>query len=140
MAKTGEAYSIFDCRASKKEIESDMEDIRHLATAPTELEITLMETKDIGNEVDPILLQFMAEKEIYATVPSKYKGSLETKKPVKMADMKYVMKSAYPNKKNEDAANELGDIMNVIQERYGNGKPFNVAVIYKIDGEWYSKE
>lgn len=137
----GKAYGFFDCNASKEEIETELPAIRKIARIPLSLELSLMEVENLerNRKVDPDLLQFIRENEIYATFPSKYRDQMKTAKPIKMTDLKYVIAAAYPNEINEEAANELGDVINGVYTIYGNGEPFNVAVVCKIDGEYLFK-
>ena len=141
-SSVGKAYGFFDCNASKEEIEVELSTIRKIDKIPSKLELSLMEVNDLekSRAVDPGLLQFIRQNEIYATFPSKYKDLIKTAKPIKMTDLKYVIAAAYPNARNEEAANELGDVMNRIYRRYGNGEPFNVAIACKIDGEYLFKD
>lgn len=138
----GKAYSFFDCDTSKQEIERELPRIRELARTPSHLELSLIEVNDLEKSrgVGPDLLQFIRQNEIYATFPSKYKDQMKTAKPIKMTDLKYMLTAAYPNVRNEEAANELGDVMNEIYSRYGNGEPFNVAITCKIDGKYLFKD
>ena len=138
----GKAYAFFDCNASKGEIEAELPIIRSLSRTPSKLELSLKEVKNLGKnrEVDSDLLKYVGEKEIYPTFPSRFKDLMETAKPIKMTDLKYMIEAKYPDGTNEDTANELGDVMSGIYAEYGNDEPFNVAVVAKIDGEFLFKE
>ena len=137
----GTAYGFFDCYASKNEIESELPNMLHMAGSPGGLELSLMEVKDLeGNvETDQNLLQFIKQNNIYGTFSSKKRDQMATAKPIQMTDLRYVIKATSPNTINEDVANELSYVMNMIDQNY-NLDPFNVAIAYKIDDEYFFKE
>lgn len=142
MKTIGKAYGFFDCNASKEKIESNLPSIRELACTPSNLELLLKEVKELkeDKQIDFNLLKFINENQIYPTFPSKLKDLMKTAKPIKMADLKYVIEAIYPNAISEAAASELSDVMNYIYMEFGNQMPFNTAIICKINRQYYFKE
>ncbi len=135
------AYSFFDLRVSKEELERELPNIRELAKIPSNLEILLTEVKDLKeNKVDPDLLSFIRENGVHATFPSKYKHLMATSKPTKMANLRYILEANNHNGTVEDAGEELSYVTNQIYSRYGNGEPFTVAILGKIDGQYLIHE
>lgn len=137
----GEAYGFFDSSASKAVIQVELPTILQRVGSPKELEVSLMELRDLEKiKVDSDLLQLIKESEIYPIFPSKYKDQMKTAKPVKMTDLKYALKATCLGRGNEETAKELEQIINGIYKKYDDGKPFNVAVVFKVDGEYFFSE
>ncbi|MFA5856258.1 MAG: hypothetical protein WC867_02800 [Candidatus Pacearchaeota archaeon] len=140
---TGEAYSLFDCNVPKDEIEDYLQgrlpltdECLHDFPKPHELglELILDETKNLvrRRESDPKLLDFIAENQVYSIYPSAYKHLMSSATPVQLKDLKYII-TARNNQDNSDVAQKLTTIMNDVYLRFGENKPFTVAVIGKDD-------
>ena len=86
--------------------------------------------------MDPDLLVFIKESEIYSTFPTKYKHLMKTAKPIKMKNLKYMLEATNPNATIEETGDALSQVMNSIYLKYGEGKPFNVAIPGKFDGRY----
>ena len=129
---------LFDCKASKAEIEAEIPRIREISETPNELELSLMEIRDFRNRqgIPSDLLRFVEENNIYPTFPSKYRDRMKTAQPIRMKDLQYVIQTNYPNATNEDTAGFLGDFMNGVWATFVGKKPFNFAVITEIGEEY----
>lgn len=134
----GKAYAFFDCKASEQELVEDF--AKYKAKTESKLELSLREVKDVveGEEVNQYLLNLIRGREIYPTFPSRDRTPRETAKPIKVTDLKYMLEATRLDATNQDVAQELGDIMNGIYNKYGDEKPFNFDVVAKIDGEYVS--
>ena len=137
----GEAYAFFDCSASKEVIEEKLPDIL-TECSPGGLEVSLMEVKDFEKKggVGSDLLHFIRERKISAIYPSEYLPLMRTAKPTKMTFLKYVMRATLPTARNDEVADKLGSVMNQVRLLWGDGKPYNMAIVYKIDGEYYFQD
>ncbi|MEK6952134.1 MAG: hypothetical protein AABX29_03895 [Nanoarchaeota archaeon] len=136
----GQSYGFFDCKDSyRTAIDERVKDTNKGGSG---LELSLMEVKDLPRgKVDQGLVDFINEKEIYPTFPSSHKHLMKGAKPKKLKDLKYVI-TARTGRTNEDTAIELGRrVMAGISHLYGEGKPFNVAVVYKdTNGQYVFKD
>lgn len=134
----GEAYAFFDCKASKQGLEEDL--AKYKAKTESKLELSLREVKDVleGEELSQYLLNLIKGRAIYPTFPSRDRTPRETAKPTKVKDLKYMLAAKRLDATNQDVAQELGEIMNGVYNKYGDEKPFNFDVIAKIDGEYGS--
>jgi hypothetical protein len=66
-------------------------------------------------------------------------GFEEERKP--LSEMRYSLVANYKDASNEDVANELGDVMNVIFRRFNKDQGmFRGAVAYEKDGEYQLRE
>lgn len=127
----GQAYGFFNCKDSyRPDIAERIDDTNKDGSG---LELSLRDVKDVlgDNQVDSGLVAFVGEKTIYPTFPSKLRHLKKGAKPIKLRDLKYVI-TARTGGTNEDTATELGvRVMNGIKQLYGEGMPFNVAVVYQ---------
>ena len=116
----GRAYAFFSCSASLNKILSEVPKARFEARTPPTLEITLQEL-DI----------------------TKYSGDLSTiAKKMKEYGANYSIEGLFPGKKNEDCANEIADIMNMLytSELYTQGEPMIREITCEIDGTYMFRE
>ncbi|MBI2548558.1 hypothetical protein HYW21_04365 [Candidatus Woesearchaeota archaeon] len=114
----GKAYGFFSCKASKTEIEDELQKIRGGIGTPSELELSL--TECMGNvRGDEILTGIARQAE------QEY-------------NMNYMLQATYPSKTNEDAAEELVGILNQASQPplYEAGEPFFGAIFYEKDGDY----
>ena len=116
----GEAYAFFDCNALKTRLEQAMPYIREDAQTPNELELYLMEGRELltkGGQLGQIARD--AEEQ----------------------GIKYVMKANYPNQSNRETAMELGDVLNIIypSSLYQQGEKFRGAIYYKHGEKYVSR-
>ena len=142
MEKIGKAYGFFECKDSKEAIESQMPSIREAFKTPSKLEFSLKETKELQEDkgTDSDLLEFIEKNEIFTKIPpSKLKAGMAKAKPIRIADLRYVIDATYPNATNEKTAGRLANFINGIYYRYGDEIPYT-AVIAKIGGEYMFKE
>ena len=148
-ARVGKAYAFFDCEAPRKTIDDylhgklveDSQECMHDFPKPSELEIKLSleeVARSLTNKnIDPALFSFIKTQEIYPIFPSKYKALMKDAKPIKINDLKYVIRAGYYGGSNEDAAEKLEIVMNDVYLRFGDKKPFNVAIVGQDDSERY---
>ncbi len=125
MNKTGKAYGFFDCKASKKEIETELSTIRRLAKIPSELELSLTELADVS------VFSLHGNPQLYSIV-----------KDAKEAKMGYYMEALYPNTTNKAAADEIATILNQTYQSplYKKGEPFKGEIVYEENGEYIFRE
>jgi len=140
----GEAYALFNNRASLEDIEAGLPEIlethrERSARTPGNLELSLSNVRTLkrSRNVDFDLLTLIDEATIYPTFPEAYRDQIATAEPVEIEDSTYVLKATCPDAGNEYTANELGEIvMNGVYTINGEGEPFDVAVTQKA-GEQY---
>ena len=139
-AKLGVAYAFFDSSASKSEIEElVLNEGRRISGIPggTRLDVAVTEVKNINKELSPELYEFMEANDIYPTFPSRFRDQMNDAKPIKMTDLKYHILAVRHEKTDKETADYLGNVMLDIYKRYGEGKPFNVAVVYRNPEDGY---
>jgi len=143
----GKAYALFDFEAPKGEIYEELTDmLKTKAQKSGEplrcLELSLRDVGDLqtSEDIDPDVLDVIERNSIFPTFPEAYKHQMETARPIKMKNLKYMIDATCPDATNEDAANELGWVLNGLYNRFGESKPFNTAITAKIDGEYLFKE
>ncbi|MDD5132947.1 MAG: hypothetical protein PHD81_03575 [Candidatus Nanoarchaeia archaeon] len=122
MKKTGEAYGFFDCKASKKEIEAELLNIRKEVKTPSDLELSLIE--GVENLKGDSQLMDLAQQ-------AKEEGN------------NYVLKASSPRWNNEQTSRELLYILNAIYANsslYQEGEPFSGAIIFKEGDEYKFRE
>lgn len=109
----GEAYTFFDCKASREEIEKELPTIRQISNTPDELELYLTQEINPDNFRHPELR--------------------EVAKQAKKAGIKYSIKANYVNATNEKTASELTDIMRnaYASPLYAKGEDFRCRVLYR---------
>jgi hypothetical protein len=122
--KIGKAYAFFDCRASKKEIESKLPTIRECVKTPRKLELVLKLTEDFD-------ISNMNDSRLEVIING-----------AKRAGINYAMEATYPNHSNEQTAEELSIILNQMYQTplYKEGEKFRGEVIYKERGEYIFRE
>lgn len=149
MITLGKAYGFFDCSASREAIQEKLPVIQRCIQAPSQLELSLSEMKEIKKARDLDVAKFIAyvdvanfiaNRNIYATFPSQYAAEKKAAKPIAMTSLQYMLEATYIGATNEETANWVGDVINGIYMMYGNNMPFNVAIIAEIDGEFLFKE
>ncbi|MDP2925861.1 MAG: hypothetical protein Q8N99_05810 [Nanoarchaeota archaeon] len=139
-AKVGKAYAFFDCDASKQQIETSKPQIRSKAKTPKGLQMLLNEGIS-GLQLDEKLAEQIQYPDDYRTMSSERikQGYEEERRP--LASMKYVLVANYEGASNKDAANELGDVMNVIHRMFNEDQGiFRGAVVYEKNGEYQLRE
>ena len=136
----GEAYAFFDCDASRLEIEKSESQIRSKAKTPKSLQMMLHEGIS-GLNLDEKLFVLINFPDDYRVMSSeRFKQEYEEERRP-LASMKYVLAANYRGASNEDAANELGDVMNVIHRMFNKYQSIlRGAVVYKKNGEYQLRE
>jgi hypothetical protein len=145
----GEAYAFFDCNAPKDKIDAYLqgrlpevsgEECRHDHPKPHELglELKLENVSDLlGRKDADIDLRGTVRKEaVYSTYPRAYRHLMKTAKPVPLKNMRYVI-TARNNKTNADVCKRLTTVMNDVYLKFGEKKPFTVAIIGKDNSGEY---
>jgi hypothetical protein len=144
----GEAYAFFDCNAPKKQIEDylqgklpDNSECSHDHPKPHELglELKLQEVNELTRDrnTDPVLLETIRTESIWSSYPSAYKHLMASAKPTPLHKIKYAI-TAKNNKSNESVCINLATVMNDVYLKFGEGKPFTVAVLGKAeDGQYH---
>jgi|SRR3989344_1967234 len=136
----GAAYAFFDSSASPKDIaELAVTEARRIAKRKpkTLLEIDLTEVKDIKEEQNPELYDFLQRGSIYPIFPSSCKNQMKDAKPVRLADLKYAISVKRHRSTDERAANYLGNVMSDVYQQFERDKPFNSAVVYRNPQDGY---
>ena len=140
---TGKAYAFFDCNAPRKTIEDYLSgrlpetdrECSHDHPKPHELglELTLEEVPELRSDRDSDgeLIRFVDEMQIYATYPSSHKDEMKNAKPKTLRNVKYVIKAKSSGPTNIETAEKLTTVMNDVYLRFGEKKPFYVAVTWK---------
>ena len=139
-AKVGKAYAFFDCDASKQKIEKFEPQIRSEAKTPKCLQMLLNEGIS-GLQLDKTLAEQIQYPDDYRVMSSEgiKQGYTEERRP--LASMKYVLVANYRGASNEDVANELGDVINVIHRKFNKDQGiFSGAVVYEKNGEYQLRE
>ncbi len=134
----GKAYAFFDCDASKKQIEESMPQIRQDARTPRGLQMLLHEgISDL--KLDKTLAEQIQYPDDYRVVSSKRQVFEQESKP--LSSMRYTLVASYTGASNEDVANELGDITNIIHTRFNRDQGiFRGAIVYEKNGEYHLRE
>lgn len=139
-AKVCKAYAFFDCDASSEQIKKSMPDIRRGARTPKGLQLLLHEGIS-GLQLDEKLAKQIQFPDDYRVMSSERlkQGYEEERRP--LASLKYVLVANYREASNEDTANELGDVMNVIYHKFNRDQGlFRGAVVYEKEGEYRLRE
>lgn len=126
MKKEGKAYAFFGCRASKKEIEELLPDIREFVKTPSELELSLTEgLNDLTNDSELRDITLKASD-----------GGL------RFIHLRYVLIAAHAEATNNETAGELADILNQAYQSslYQDKEQFRGAIVYKENGEYTLRE
>jgi hypothetical protein len=138
--RVGRAYAFFDCDASKEQIEEAMPDIRRNVRISEGLQLLLQEGIS-GLELDAKLAECLRFPDDYRVMSSerfKQRGEAER---VPLDSLRYAMTADYAGATNEDAAGELGDVMNAIHLSCNRDQGlFRGAVVYEKDGEYHLRE
>lgn len=125
----GRAYALMDFEASKEQIESELPYAREAARTPSQLEISVREVKDLITDktVDSDLVKYIGENSIYPIFPEKFKAEMESAKPIKMSDLRYILETKYPDATNEQAAEQINGVSNYLHYTFGDNKPFKLG-------------
>ena len=117
--ETGKAYGFFNCRYSKKEIESELPTARRLSITPSELELSLIEDFE---SLDYRLFDIIREAH--------------------QNKIKYTLIATLPNATNKNTAEELSTIISNIytSQLYEEGEDFPRALVYEDHGRYVSLE
>jgi len=137
----GRAYSFFDLKQSKNEIESELDKARKSDKAPSGLELTLRDMKEFANDknTDPDLIKCINEEYVSPHVPTGYDGPISTIKQKKIVDLKYVLETKYLNATNDEAVAQTIGITNLLYKQFNKDKPFYVDIILKApDGKYHN--
>ena len=138
--KTGKAYAFFDCDASGRQIKESIPDIRRDARTPRGLQMLLHEGIS-GLQLDETLSEQIQYPDDYRVMSSERIKQRYEEERRPLASMEYSLVANYIGASNEDAANELGDIINVIHRRFNKDQGlFRGAVVYEKDGEYCLRE
>ena len=116
MNQIGKAYGFFDCRASKPEIEAEVPFIRELISAPSELELSLIEgIEHLKGDADLLAL---------------------AQNNKRLVGLRYVLKATYPNETNRETAEELATLLAQVYQTplYEPDDPFFGEIVYKEGG------
>jgi hypothetical protein len=110
--QVGEAYSFFYCNASKSKIDAEIPIIRKMAKIPSQLELSLVQGMD----------NVVGDKKLIAL-----------SKEAKQDGINYMLQAKYPNKTNEETANELNAVMVQMYPSplYKTKEAFRGAIVYK---------
>ena len=136
----GRAYAFFDCDASKEEVEKSMPDVRSEAKTHKGLQMLLHEGIS-GLQLDEMLSEQIQFPDDYRVMSSERlnQGYQEERRP--LASMKYALVGSCERVSNEDVANELDDVVNVIYRRFNIDQGlFRGAIVYEKDGEYCLRE
>lgn len=136
----GVAYAFFDSGASRSDIEElAVNEAKRVVRREGhgKLEVFLTEVKDIKEEQDPELYDFIQTNHIYSTFPSNCRDQMKDAKPIMMTDLKYALVATRHGKTDKKAANYLGNVMDDVYQEYEAGKPFNAAIVYRNPEDGY---
>jgi hypothetical protein len=116
----GEAYAFFDCRASKKQIETELPTIRECIKTPSNLELSL--TDDVEKLKDTKLMAIAKE--------------------AKESGMRYVLQAKYKGATNKQTADEVASVMNQIYQSplYADKEEFRGAIVYQDRKKYIFRE
>ena len=138
-ANVGEAYALFDCSASKEDIEAELPFIRSLVKTPQKLELLLTEgvtwDSKLGKELQTHSVQSIKEGRERSIMLSG-----ETLLRVLLhIGCRYFMQAKYPNATNEKTADELAVVLNQAYQSplYQVGEPPKGVIVYK-EGDQYT--
>ncbi len=135
--QTGTAYAFFDSDATKQKIKRSMPQVIENANTPRQLELLLHE--NTGNlQLDKKLQQIVRTPRSSRILHSKV--GVDAPEVAPLEDLKYVLEAKYPNATNEEAANELGDVMNYISYLNVNPLSFKCKVVYEKGGKYLFRE
>lgn len=136
---SGIAYAFFNCNAELEQIEENMPEIRSDAFTPDELELRLLSTDDISSlGLDRKIMKIIKEKRDHRILKSGV--HVDAPELIPLTDLRYLLFGEYPNRTNEDAANELADIMNVIYGYSSDKLVFNARILYEKNDEYVFRE
>lgn len=117
----GKAYGLFNCRASKEEIEAELPSARNATQTPADLELRLSDDLD-DIDGDRNLKTILEE--------------------AKKAGIRFALEATLPDGSNRDTANELSAVLdNTYKSKlYSKGEPFTGQVIYEENGTYQYAE
>jgi hypothetical protein len=127
----GTAYAFFDCNASLKEVNEEVEDRVFNLSSDTQskLEISLNEMSDFRKSCEDIkLLNVLDNVPFYL----KEKATLG-----RMKDLKYALTARYASGTNNDAGNALCTIMNGVEARYHKDISFTSQIVGRCPNREY---
>lgn len=141
-ANVGEAYALFDCSASKEDIETELPLIRKLVETPQRLELLLTEGINWDSKFG---------KELETFSEQSIKGGYERSKMFSVENLlqalsvqgcRYFVQARLPNATNHQTANEISSILNQAYQSplYQKGEQFRGKVFYKVKGRYNSIE
>lgn len=121
ITKKGKAYGFINCSASREQIEAELPTIRELVETPSSLEISI--TDDLRNVKGDKKLTALAQE-------------------ANRARLNYMFQAEYPNRNNEEAADELAAILNQAYQSplYTEGKQFTGAIVYEKNGRYVFRD
>ena len=134
------AYAFFDCDASKQELEKSGSHIRNEAKTPKGLQLLLNEGIS-GLQLDKTLAEQIQYPDDYRVMSNERikQGYEKERRP--LASMKYVLVATYMGASNDDAANELGDVINVIHKMFNKDQGiFRGSVVYEKEGAYQLRD
>ncbi len=131
MEKTGRAYGLFNCNASKEEIEKDINDIReYVQTSPEmRLKLTTMAEFRANPQSPKKLVNLLDNAEVYPIFPSSSKQEMDKSRPTLAKDLQYVLEASQSGVESEIVARSTGDIVNGVHSLYGKGQPFLGTIV-----------
>lgn len=134
----GRAYAFFNSEVSRQEIERGT---RLAGERFAGLELSLHDVPSFVQTAEPDLTKLIQTKSIYPTYPEACRNQAAFAQPVKVRDLDYVMEARYVGGGNADCADFLGEVMmNALHCRpEHDDKPFTVAIVAKINGEYLFK-
>ena len=138
MEKTGKAYGLFNCNASKAEIEGSLRDIREYVQTPTDIDFRLTTMDEFaGDARSPReLVDLIKKAKIYAIFPESMRDQIDKAKPIKARSLKYVIEATGREGDNEVVARSTGEVLNGLYQIYDQGRAFEGTTVYR-DGHDY---
>lgn len=131
----GEAYGFFNSRATLEQLKEDMPLIRKGIDVkygiPDEVELELREVKDLASDrnTPSDLIECINEGNFTPIRTEKNRKAGITPEKMYVKDLKYVIKATYASRTNKDAAEQLGNALNAVYQRYDKGDNFAAVII-----------
>ena len=126
----GKAFNFFKCRASKEKINSELPDIKEMATFPPIVEISLHTLKEFAKKVaDDSSLK--DDKPLIRVIQNAEKYGIQ-----------FVLALSHPYISNSLAADELADFVNLMYSSplYEKGEKYEGRIVYKEYREYIFRE
>ncbi len=143
--KIGEAYSFFDCRASKEEVARKFDDVIKSSEIPRQrLELSLFEG-------ERGFLEHVTDSQLKEIVPYARRNIIFSQKDTrsmkekiaecdraKSREFGYVIHAAHLGKSNVETAQELSSVVNGLYQSplYEKYEPLRGVILYKDEGEY----